>query len=368
MYVIPGLDVGGTERQLLHLMRGLSDDYEFITVCTRRTGALRGETSRLSAIRELQTNSGWDPRIQSRIRSLIRAYRPAIVHSFLFGFDYHLNVAARKESVPVVISSRRQLPSWKRRRHVWIQKKANALVDCIIANSQAAADFAVKQEAADPQLFRVIHGGIAPGSFQSHEDGQMVRKRYHIPEGRFVVGMVANFSPVKDHPLFIAAAAELSRRRKDLHFILVGTGALRDRVHTKVRRLGLDSQFSFASTVPELPDLYGVMDVVVLCSQMEGLPNVIMEAMDAGTPVVASAVGGIPELIEDGITGKLVGSRIASDYADAIEAVLDDPGGSARMALRARDFVHENFSIDSTVEAHRSLYRELLNRDGTGGR
>ncbi|MCL4694632.1 MAG: glycosyltransferase [Candidatus Hydrogenedentes bacterium] len=360
-YVIPTLQVGGTERQLLALMKGLIRDHELTVVCTREAGALVGDARRIGVYaHELNGSGGWDFTMRRRIRHIFRSHRPDVVHTFMFGFDLAANRAARETGVPVVISSRRQLATWKKPRHVRVQRKANQLVDCIVANSNAVAEFAATQEGLDLDRYRVIPNGIDADAFVSAADLHQVRLRFKIPFHTQVVGMVANFSPVKDHALFLAIAEELMRRRADVHFLLVGSGPLRDEVMNRVRKQGWSDRFTRVAAIEEVPDLYKVMSVSVLCSQVEGFPNAVIESMAAGRPVVAAAVGGIPEVIEDGVTGRLVQTRSAAAFADAIEQVLDREKESAAMAARAAVYVRNTLSLDRMVDAYRNLYREML--------
>jgi glycosyltransferase involved in cell wall biosynthesis len=360
-FVIPSLSVGGTERQLIHLMRGLVHDNEVTVICTRKDGALAADARRLGAyVRVLDTVSGWDPRLKTRIRRVFRNHRPDIVHTFLSGFDHPVNRAARETGVPVVISSRRELATWMKPRHVRLQRRGNRAVDCVVANSGAVAKFALQQERGEEGDYRVIPNGIDVDTFVSNADPRHVRLRYRIPFHTHVVGIVANFSPVKDHPLFLEVARELLRRRADCHFFMAGTGPLRQKILRRVRTLGLSEQFTCAAPLEEVQDLYRLMAVSVLCSKMEGFPNVVMEAMASGTPTVAPAVGGIPELIEDGATGRLVDARDPPAFADAIEWVLDHPEESRAMGERASEFVRAHLSLDRMVSAYRTLYAEFL--------
>lgn len=360
VYVIPSLDLGGTERQLVNLVRGLHSEFDLEVVCTGPPGELAPEVRRHAPVRALDARGGWDFRIHRRAARVLREFRPHIVHSFLFGFDYAVNAAARELGVPVVISSRRELASWMRPRHVRAQQRANELVDCVVANSRAVADFAIQLENANPALFRVIYGGIRVDSFKSSGDPAEIRERFRLPQGNPLVGMVANFSPVKDHALFLAMAAELAAARPDIHFVLVGDGPLRDPIGREIARRGLEGRVSGLRTATEMPDVYKVLAVSVLCSKSEGFPNALLESMAAGVPVVAAAVGGVPELVEHEHTGLLVHSRDPAGFARAVLRVLDHQDEAAARAQRAGAVVRERFSLNAMLDAHCALYLELL--------
>jgi glycosyltransferase involved in cell wall biosynthesis len=283
------------------------------------------------------------------------------------GFDLAANLAARSAGVGAVISSRRELATWMRRRHRLMQDWANRYVDCIVANSNAVAEYATANEKVDSALFHVIPNGVRAETFVSRADRHDLLVRHRIPFHCRIIGIVANFSPVKDHALFVQTAKLLLKRRAGVHFLMIGNGRLVGSVDSMIDALGMASCFTRATALPEMPELYALMDVSVLCSKAEGSPNVIMESMAAGTPVVAAAVGGVIELVRDGDTGRLVFSREPRDFADAIEWVLNHPAESRALADRAGQFVRKEFTIEKMVESYRRLYAELLaNARGKG--
>ncbi len=361
-FVIPSLERGGTERQLVYLLRGLAEEHGLCVICTREVGALAREAAGYAEVQTLGLSNGWNPRLRHRVQQAFDAWRPDVVHSFMFGFDYQVNVAARKVGVPVVISSRRQLATWKKPRHIRLQKKANALVDGIVANSEAVASFASEQEDEPRERFHVIRNAIDVQTFQAPANLERVAEKLSIPLDRKVVGLVANFSPVKDHDLFVRIAADLARRRDDVHFLLVGEGPLRNAIEERIGAAGLTDRFTLTAAQDDIADFYALLSVAVLCSKAEGSPNAVMEAMAAGRPVVAAKVGGIPELIEEGVTGRLVDSRSPADFADAIEGLLDRPEEAARMGAAASSFVVDHLSVARMADEYAVLYAQLLER------
>lgn len=362
-FVIPSLAPGGTERQLLYLIDGLRTTYECVVICTREEGAWAGSARDAGAtIHALHTFGGWDLRIQPRASRVFRAQRPRIVHTFLFGLDLSVNRAARRAGVPVLISSRRELAAWMKPRHVRAQRKANELVDCIVANSDAVADFSAQQEEADRNAFRVIHNGIDIESFRPKCDCEEIRKQFGIASHKKIVGMVANFSAVKDHPLFLALATLLFAQHDDIHFLLVGTGPNRENIEAAILAEKMQPYFTIAATEEDAASFIAAMDVCVQTSLREGFPNAVMEAMALGKPVVAANVGGIPELINDGVSGVLVSSRRPEDFAAAVLRCLEDSTLAATLGRAARERIRSRFTVDRMVGSYRALYGELLPR------
>ncbi len=362
-YVVPSMRVGGTEVQLLHLLRELSEEFELTLVCANEEGALIGDARRSGAyVRVLNLRGGWDLRHQSRMGHVLRVHTPHILHSFLFGFDLWANRAARKTGVPVIISSRRELAQWQKSRHRMMQRLANRYADVIVANSEAVADYAARRERTGRGRYRVICNGIDAESMTSAVPRKQTVRRFRMPEDKFIIGMTANFSPVKDHRLFMDMADLLLRRRNDVHFLLVGSGPLLAKIEQLARRRGQANHFNRVSVLGEMAELYSVMDVAVLTSKVEGFPNALAEAMAAGRPVVAPAVGGIPEMVENGRTGVLVPERTAERFAQAVEGLLDSPQERERLGAAGAESVRADLSVGKMVDAYRALYYELLER------
>lgn len=360
-WVIPTMRVGGSEIQLLHLMKGLLHEFEMTLICTRSEGALIGDARRVGAnVRVLDAPSGWDFRVQGRLQRLFEMHPPHIMHSCLSGFDLFANRAARRAGIPIVVSSRRELATWQKPRHRFMQRRANRYVDCIVANSHAVAAYAAQQEDEPVERYRVIHNGIDPDSFVSTVPREQIADRFRLPPDTLNIGMIANFSPVKDHRLFVDMADEILQKRQDVHFLLVGTGSLANKMFNTIYRRRQERFFTRVGTVGEVVDLLRLMDVMVLTSKFEGFPNAILEAMSSGTPCVAGRVGGIPELIQHGKTGLLVEERTPQAFADHVTHLLENPSLRQTMGAAAGAWVRQQLPLQHMVHQYRSLYHELL--------
>ncbi len=357
--VIPSLMPGGTERQVVYLVQGLSSAFDIDLVCTREAGAWAKQIQPYAEVFGLGISSGWDPRLLSALGKRFRDRKPDIVQTYLSGFDYAANVAARRAGVKVIVSSRRERAEWKRLRHVWFQRRANRHVDAIIANCRAVAEFAAEQEHEILERYTVIYNGVADFPADSGKD---VRMELTLPRTAPLVGMVANFSPDKDHALFVSMAERIHMRRPDVHFVLVGEGPLRAPVQREIVKRGLGDVFRFVVKREEVFDLYRTMDVAVLTSKTEGLPNVVLEAMAAARPMVAAAVGGVTEIIDDRVTGRLISVRNPDDFAEAVIDSIENGVEAKQMGARAASSVLERFSIETMVARHQELYLQLLER------
>jgi glycosyltransferase involved in cell wall biosynthesis len=172
--------------------------------------------------------------------------------------------------------------------------------------------------------------------------------------------MVARMRPVKGHTFFLEAAARVSREIQDARFILVGDGPLRHEIEDRIARLGISDRVHLLGERSDASQLVASFDLAVLASLHEGLPNAVMEAMAAGVPVVATAVGGTRELIVDGETGYLVPPADVLALGERISFALQNEEISSAIAERGREFVTDRFAVERMVESVESLYDELL--------
>jgi len=360
-FVIPSLEPGGTERQLTYLVKGLAAEWEILLVCTSQLGAWAEEVAKHARVESLGLANGWDPRMYTKLRRIFADFRPDVVHTFLFGFDYWANRAARRSGVRVVVNARRQLPHWKRGRHVWWQRRANRLADAIVANADVVARYCAEQERESFERYTVIHNGIDAAAWESTSSKEQARAAFGISGDVKVVGIVGNFGPEKDHRLFMDVVDWLTRKHDDVRFVIVARGAMPEALQNKSRSLRESGKLKHVDgTGISMPDVYRALDVSVVTSFAEGFPNVVIESMAASVPAVASRVGGIPEAIRDGETGVLVEDRTVQNFAHAISGLLDDPERWARMADAARADVAERFSLPRMVDAYHNLYTGLL--------
>lgn len=205
-----------------------------------------------------------------------------------------------------------------------------------------------------------VHGvDVAEQQYWS-ERSDVIRRELCIPDGTFLVVCVANFRPVKNHPLLIEAAAKILRTRQDTMFLLVGDGPLQEAVARDVERRGLAGRVRLLGRVPQAKRLVAATDLLVLSSHYEGLPVVIMEALAAGVPVVSTAVGGVPDLIISGWNGILTEPGSSAALADGILHAMD-PEVHRRLRSGA---TADTKAIDmaETVEWFEELYDRLTTR------
>jgi glycosyltransferase involved in cell wall biosynthesis len=303
-----------------------------------------------------------------RLLGLMRSYRPQIVHTHMAKAGALGRLAARRTGVPVVIHTfhghvlEGYFSGWKTRAFLATERGLARMSDALVAVSPAVRDELLALGIGRPSQWRVIPVGLDLHDLLTREvDREKARGALGLPETGPVVGIVGRLVPIKDHVTFLDAAARVARGRPDATFVVAGGGELRSELEVRARHL-LGDRCRFVGWVMDLPTLYAALDVVVLTSRNEGTPVALIEAGAAGKPAVATRVGGVPYVVQDGKMGLLVPPRDPRAVAAAVSALLDDPGRTRTLGETAKREASAKFTIERLADDLAALYGELLTR------
>jgi len=297
---------------------------------------------------------------------LIRDFRPAIVHTHTAKAGLLGRLAARVAGVPVVIHTfhghvlRGYFGPAKTAVFRGLEKALGRLADALVAVSDAVKADLVELGIAEGSRIRVVPLGLDLEPFAGPLPRGVLREAGHVPRDATLVGMVGRLVPIKDVPTLLACAAELRKTHPEIHFALVGDGEERERLETMTREMNLGEAVHFFGWRQDTPAVYGDLDLVVNCSRNEGTPVALIEAMAAGRPVVATRVGGTPDLLGNDERGRLVPPNDPTALAQAIRDTLADPESARRRAVAGRRHVLAHHSASRLVDDVDALYRELL--------
>ncbi len=380
VHCIPDMSVGGTEGQLAELIGRLPRDrFDQVLVLVKRGGSLLG-CVRDAGCRVVELGYAVEGgrfdlrgrlalgRALARYRQELRAFRPDIVYAQLFWANLLSVAVGRLAGVPTIITGRRALSrgdqdrSWM--RHA--QNLANRFTTSVVANSEAVRRDVLAHERVRPEIVTVIPNGVALEPY-ARERPESVRRQLGVPDGSVVLVTVASLHAVKGHVDLLRAAARLRERHPDLRLLLPGRDAgMLPRLREMVRELGLERRAMLLGERSDVPRLLAAADVVVQPSHEEGFSNAVLEGMSAGRAVVATAVGGNPEAVRDGIDGLLVPPRDPVALAAAIDRLASDPELRRRMGKSARERVEAEFSMDRMVQRFAAWCESLAS--GPAGR
>lgn len=350
--VIGQLTYGGAEGQLFELARGLAAFADPVVYCLSGRDRPWGDRLRDAGIplRVLPSRGSFDASRVLGLRRALAADGIEVVHAFLFLASAYAFLATRGRRGLALVTSARNCklePNPVRRALMRAAFRASARVIC---NSREMADFAAEHYAAPPDRTRVVLNGVDTARFG-------LERRAH--EG-LRIGTVGRVERQKNLDAFLDAAAIVRATRADATFEIVGDGSLRAHYEAEVARRGLAGVVTLPGTRADIPGFFSGLDQFWLTSDWEGTPNVVLEAMASGLPVIATRVGGTAEVIDDGSTGVLVDAGDAARVAAESLRLAADPGAAAALGARAAEAARSRFSIDAMVRATSAVYEDAL--------
>ncbi|HEY5649353.1 MAG TPA: glycosyltransferase family 4 protein [Nitrospiria bacterium] len=356
----------GGEAQVLHLAAGLADRGHRSVVAGQPGSPLLVRAAEKGLLTEaVLMPSEWSLRAVLAIGRLIKKHGIQVIHMHSSHACTLGGWAGRLNRVQVRVISRRV--DFSLRSNPLRRLKYQWGIDRILAISEGVKRVLVG-DGLDPDKIDIVHSGIDLSPFNPDESGSEARGEFGIPPHAPVVGCVAHFADHKGHRYLIEAAVEMIQKRPDIRLLLVGDGELRHQTELQAKSLGLGEQVIFAGFREDVPRLLAAMDLVVLSSHLEGLGTSLLDAMAMAKPVVGTRVGGIPEMIEEGVNGSLVPPRDPAALSVSILKLLEDPGKLKKMGRAGRENVLKNFSAESMVIKTERIYREILiKKEGPSG-
>lgn len=294
-----------------------------------------------------------------RLARDLRRGRVQVVHAYGFYSNVFAVPAARLAGVPAVVASIRDMGDLWTPAQRRAQRIACRLADCVLVNAEAVRRQLVA-EGYDPLKIAIVRNGVDLSRFAGASPKGRLRQELGLPAEAPLVAAISRLNPLKGIEYFLEAAAILAGRFPEARFLVAGEGAQREALEGRAERLGLGGRVAFLGARLDVPEILGEATVSVLPSLSEALSNVLIESMAAGVPVVATDVGGNPEVVEDGATGLLVPPCDGKALAWGIGALLEDPALAARMGRAARERALARFSIERMLRETGDLYTGLL--------
>ncbi|MBV8192208.1 MAG: tetratricopeptide repeat protein [Alphaproteobacteria bacterium] len=386
---------GGAERQLVNMLRGLSDlqcGLELALFCislARRTRRdfflplLQGTAVEIVTPNESAATSYLEAAEVAPYRRLIQAFptdmvvpiafwlaefrrrRPEVVHAWQDGTNLTAVVAALLAGVPrIILGARSVRPDNPRRRlKRFMQEAYRAVIGhpgvVLSNNSRAGANDYADWLGVDPTSIEVIYNGIDFDQLAESVDPVRVREarsRLGIPADAPVLGSAFRMSEEKRPLLWIEAAAQVARRDGRVHFVVYGDGPMKGDMVDLAYRLGIADRLHLPGPEDEIASCYKAMDVVMLTSRHEGLPNVLLEAQSLGIPVVAPEVGGVGEAVWSGVTGWAVRDADAASLAECVITCLPSSDWATEARQKGSSFVKERFGIPTMLRRTLDVY------------
>lgn len=361
LQIIATLDRAGAEKALVLLATNLPRDAFDVHVCALTRGGPYEAELRKHNIPVTVIGKRWKIDLCAfwRLRRLIAHLKPDLVQTWMFTANAYGRVAALSAGTKNLIASEQCADLWKRWYELEIDRRLAQRTARIVVNGQSVCDFYIAKGIPENKFVLISNGvGLHQPTRLSRSD---LLRSLHLPEETRLIATVGRLWPQKRVDDAISAAQLLCAHDKDVHVLIIGDGPQRSALERIRDRAQLQDCVHFLGHRNDVDQMVEHFDVLWLASSYEGLPNVVMEAMSAAVPVVATDIPGNNDLVVPGKTGFLVPVGDYKSLARYTDKVLGDPELARQMGESGRKEMQESYSIDRLVNQHTELYHSVLN-------
>ena len=369
-HIISAAGVGGGERQLLSLARYLhGSEFHFNFILPER-GSFCDELEQAGLTYNIVAmQSKFSIGARRAIGTILRKSGTDLVHCHGARANWYGRTAAKGAGVGktfcTVHNSLKNYPysAWRRRLYVTLERQTTKLVTQWIAVSDAIRQDLIEYYQLPPEKIEVVANGIDLKDLQVQRNREEVRRELRIEAKTFVLLEVARMTNQKGHCFLLEAVSRILHTFPNIRCVLAGDGPTRPLLERQAKQLGIEQYVDFLGFRSDIADLLCAADLYVLPSLSEGMPMGILEAMALRCPVVASAVDGVPEVVQDGINGRLVAATDVSALTRVLEELAVDPDMRTRLAQKGWETVQRHFTAERMAHRVGSLYRTCLGAD-----
>lgn len=365
MHGISSWAMGGTERMLTHLIPHFDKTrFDSCLMCFNSPSPVSKEW-KASGIEVYHLNM--DKRVSIigivRCMKLLRQWKPDILIVYGLRANLMARIAAWLCRIPVFVTGQRGIEDWKGRFEVFLERATSVFVDLYIGNSQACCDMLANREKISRKKLHAIPNGIdfkTPDNFDMRT--REIRTKHTIPPDSFIIGTVGRLQSVKGHHDFIAAAEIVLRKHPEAYFMLVGEDFRNGELQAMAKHLQIDERVRFVGYSKDVAIWLSVFDIFVLPSLSEGMPVAVIEAMFMSKPVIATKVGGTPEVIHEGQTGILIPPSNPTQMAESIITLIENPALRQKYAAAGYDRAVSHFTAEIMTKRYGEIFIELLRK------
>lgn len=367
LHVYCALPIGGAERLALTLARNLKDDrFNLVFCCLRCEGEIADEIRKVGnpVINLGIRRKRYDLWLLIKLLRLIKKENIHIIHTHLYEAGIRGRIVAKVAGVPGIIATEHGPALWKKKWQIVLERiVTKATTDLKIANSEYIRQSRIHKEKIAPEKIITIYNGVEPPLPNSSADPSGLEE-LGLPMSGLIIGTVARLTEAKGLQYLIESMPLILSHIPNAHLIVVGDGPCRLQLEAMRRDLHIEQSVTFTGRRMDVFRFVEAMDVFVLPSIREAMGIAIVEAMFAAKPIVASNVGGIPELVLDGKTGLLVPPRDPKALADKIVYLLLHSSEREQMGKMGQDRADAHFSADRYVESLKDAYLDCLETKG----
>lgn len=356
LHVEAGRSLYGGALQVCYLMEGLKQQgIENILVCPQGSAIAKQARERVERVVEIPMGGDLDVALVYRLLRLIRQHRPDLVHLHSRrGADVFGGIAAGLAGVPVVLSRRVDNPE----PH-WLAQLKYRLFDKVITISRGIQRVLI-DEGVPPHKVTCVPSAVDVQRYQGCCERSWFIKEFGLQDNDRVIAVIAQLIRRKGHRYLLSCLPQVLQQFPDTHCLIFGQGALESEIQAQILELGLEGHAHLLGFRSDLERILPCLDMVVHPAEMEGLGVSLLQAAAASRPIVASRVGGIPEVVRHNVNGYLVDPGQSQQLAQALVALLADPVRADEMGQAGRRLVDREFSIEAMVQGNLDVYQQLL--------
>ena len=362
--VLLTLKTGGAEILAAQLARRLSGPYRIVFACLESTGEVGDRlTAEGFAVHVLDKRPGVDQRVARRLRRVLHRERVDLIHAHQYGPLFYASLARLPSGRPPIVMTEHgtSYRAPRRLRHAMVDRLLLRRRDRIYGVGREVARALVEVDGFPDRSVGVILNGVDLSPYvDCRRDRSAVRAEIGLGADDFVLILVARLVPVKDHSTALRTLKRLLGQRGDVRLVIVGDGSEASRLAGAVESQGLSPYVRMLGRRDDVPRLFGASDLAILTSLSEGIPLSLIEAMAAGLPVVATRVGGVPEVVVEGETGHLAPAGDDAALSGHVLDLIADPASRARLGEAGRERAHALFSEDAMCSAYDEVYRSMI--------
>lgn len=365
LYLITANTYGGAEHAVYKIVKNLNRTSFFPVVACLGNNSIFIDRIKECGVKifPLNMRSVLDIRIIPKLYFILKKEKIDIIHTQLFKSDFFGRLAGKIAGTQIIISTIQNMESFRRYKALNLLDRLTGLLNYkIISVSDIVRDFTILKTGLQRHKFTTIYNFVDIDDYYSLKDlsseYRVKRKELDLTEENIVIGNIGRLAPQKSQKDFIIAAHHVVKKIPHARFIIAGEGPLLNDLLRLVKKLSLKDKIIFTGFIKDIKGIFSIMDIFVLTSLWEGFPLTICEAMASFVPVISTRVGGVPEMIEDGITGLLTEPGNIEQLQDTICKLISDKELSGRLAHTARKKVEETFSLKKILGQIEELYLE----------
>jgi glycosyltransferase involved in cell wall biosynthesis len=288
-----------------------------------------------------------------------------VVRTHRYRSNLYGRLAAFLAGVPVIIASvHDNYRTDKRPKRRIMNRILAKITDKIVAVSEDVKEDIIRYDSIDPSKIEVIPNGIDVERFNPEKNTTDIRKEFSLEEDDIVIGFIGRIVPAKGLEYLLNALPYLNEEFKNIKLLIVGEGSLVEELKKRAKKNNIFDNILFIGRRRDIPEILACINIFVMPSIAEGLPNALLEAMAMGKPIVTTEVGGIPEIVKNGFNGLLVPPRDTVSLSKAIKELISNDQLAAKLGQAARDLVRDNLSIKAIAQKWQSIYLSILKEKG----